>query len=523
MKKLMRVIFSRYFISGALIFTELILLLYLVISASNYSGYVYIVMIVLQYLLVLSLINREANPEYKVSWLAVAIFIPLFGVLIYVMFYSRRETKKDVRLMRSIHDKLGEMNVKNISPELSCADSSFDSLKLRSKHAAGIANDLLSSDYLAELYENTASEYFPLGEKMYERMLSDIASAERFIFLEYFIIKDGEMWNGIFELLKKKASEGVEVRLIYDDIGCMKTLPSDFPKRMNEAGIACVRFAPVSPRVTVAHNNRDHRKILVVDGTVAYTGGINISDEYINRKERFGHWKDGGVRVCGMAAVGFTKLFLSSLDLCTKKTSDYEKYISSSYERAKQTAGDSGFYIPFSSGPASFYPNPVGKNAILGIINTACDYVYITTPYLIIDYDLTEALCSAARRGVDVRIITPGKADKKLVKIMTKSAYPHLMKSGVKIYEYLPGFIHEKLIVADDSTALISTINLDYRSLVHHFEDALWIYGSKTVLDAKDSFVETLSVSDERGDREAKLTFKEKIVRNVMRIFAPLL
>ncbi len=525
MRKLTRFIFSRYFISAIMILLELALILYLVITASRYSIYAFLVMVVLQILAIISLVNRDANPEYKVSWLVVIMLIPFFGPALYCIFYSRRISKKDAAFMREIYDTIDETDelVKKDNLIITEKDENFRILSEISEHAAGRANALLRDDSFAELYRSTASKYYALGEDMYRDMLLDIKSAEKFIFLEYFIIEDGEMWNGIYELLKEKTSHGVDVRLMYDDVGCMKTLPSNFPKKMRENGIKCVRFSPVSPRVTVAHNNRDHRKILVIDGDKAYTGGMNIADEYINKTKRFGHWKDGGVRVEGLAALGFLKLFLASWDYCAKKISDYGLLLSKSYKKASETEGDGGFYIPFSSGPAPLYNTVVGKTTIINIINQACDYVYITTPYLIIDYDLTESLRSAAKRGVDVRIITPGIPDKKLIKIMTKSAYPYLMSAGVKIYEYLPGFIHEKLIVSDDKTAVIGTINMDYRSLVHHFEDALWIYNSPTVITAKDLFLETVSVSDERDENEAKLTIKERILRNLIRIFAPLM
>ena len=300
----------------------------------------------------------------------------------------------------------------------------------------------------------------------------------------------------------------------------MKTLPAHYDRRLNSEGISCIRFAPVSPRIQAAHNNRDHRKILIVDGRVAYTGGINIADEYINKASRFGHWKDGGIRITGNAVMGFLKLFLSAWDFAAGKESFSEKYLENS---EISYTGDGGYYIPFGSGPAPIYPRPVGKNVLLNIINQAKRYVYITTPYLIIDYDLTESLCNAACRGVDVRIITPAVADKRLVKVMTKSAYPYLIKHGVKIYEYTPGFIHEKIVVSDDEYAIVGTINLDYRSLVHHFEDAVWIYNSPTVLRIREEFMNTLSLSEKKGERDVRPTLFEWIVRNLIRIFAPLL
>lgn len=328
------------------------------------------------------------------------------------------------------------------------------------------------------------------------------------------------MWDEIYSRLKEKAREGVDVRVLYDDIGCMKTLPSSFPKKLSSVGIKCHRFSKVTPRVSAIHNNRDHRKILVIDGKTAYTGGVNIADEYINAVTKYGHWKDGGVRVTGDAALGFVKLFLSSWDFTVGGVSDYSEYFPL---EDSDDIGDGGYYVPFGTGPLPIYRRSVGKDAFINLINQAKRYVYITTPYLIIDYSLTEALKCAAHRGVDVRIITPGIPDKKRIKVMTKSSYPTLMESGVRIFEYLPGFIHEKLMVVDDLYAVVGTINLDYRSLVHHFEDGLWMYNTPTVEEIKTEFMNTLSVSDEIDEREARLTPYEKIVKVLIRLFAPLL
>ena len=327
------------------------------------------------------------------------------------------------------------------------------------------------------------------------------------------------MWDRIYAILKKKAKEGVDVRLLYDDIGCMNTLKASFPKKLSGDGIQCQRFGRIVPKISTVHHNRDHRKICVVDGKVAYTGGINIADEYINLKDRFGHWKDGGVRIEGHAVLGFVKLFITMWDFTSGAVSNYSEFFT--VEKARES--DGGYYIPFGSGPMPAYPRHSGKNAILNIINQSKKYVYITTPYLIIDYALTEALKCAAYRGVEVVIVTPGKADKKLVKLLTKSFYPTLIESGVRIYEYTPGFMHAKLILSDDEYAMVGTVNFDYRSLVHHYEDALWMYKTPTVGVIKDDFLKTLDMSEKIDAKNARLTFSEKVAKDLIRIFAPLL
>lgn len=519
MRKLCRVIFSRYFFSAAMIVAEFVLLFYLLFFAYEYSAAAIVIRGAVDIIVIISLINRDSNPEYKVSWLAVLMLISPFGVVLYLMFYSRRVSSKSAKLMREIQNSLNGFSENGEELSFEC-DTELSALREKDSQSAGKAFSLLNDDRLAELYRGSVSKYFPLGEQMYESMLADIARAEKYIFLEYFIIAEGEMWERIHALLREKAAAGVEVRLIYDDIGCMKTLPAKYDRLLNSEGILSRRFSPVTPRISTAHNNRNHRKILIVDGKVAYTGGVNIADEYINKKVRFGHWKDGGIRVCGAAVRGFLKLFLSSWDFTVGRVGENAKYLTSV---SAEGDADGGFYIPFGSGPSPIYKRQAGKDAIANIINQAASYVYITTPYLIVDYDLTEALVGAAHRGVDVRIITPKVADKRLVKLMTKSSYPTLIEAGVHIYEYSLGFIHEKTVVSDDAYALVGTINMDYRSLVHHYEDALWMYGTETVFEIKEAFLDTVSVSSPIDSSEAKLNFLEWTLRNLLRVFAPLL
>ena len=357
---------------------------------------------------------------------------------------------------------------------------------------------------------------------MYLSMLDDLRKAKKFIFLEYFIIEDGEMWSGIYEILKEKASDGLTVRVLYDDIGCMKTLDSAFDKRLRCEGIDCRRFGRVTPKVSTVHNNRDHRKICVIDAHIAYTGGINIADEYINKKERFGHWKDGGVRISGDAALGFVKLYLQNWNYNSGVCEDMTRFAKEKVEHRATKLRDE-YFIPFGSGPAPIYPCSSGKQVFLNIIDQAQHYVFITTPYLVVDFELTESLRGAARRGVDVRIITPAIADKKAVKVMTKSAYPYLLEAGVGIYEYTPGFIHEKLVVSDDLYSVVGSFNFDYRSLAHHFECAVWMYSSRMAKITRDAFMDTVSKSRKMDLAASKLTLRELLLKSIMRFLSPLL
>ena len=511
MRKLCRVLFSRYTISAFLILAEIALAVFLYFSASTYSFVALILAVLTNIFAVVFIINRNDNPEYKLAWVIAVLALPFLGLLLYVMFYTRRMTRREAMLLTGSFSQL------NVHKK---RDDSFEKLKAVSPLAAGKATALMKDDAISEVFTGTSSKFFTSGEEYFENLISDLELAKKFIFLEYFIIAEGNLWNRIHEILKNKAQCGIEVRVLYDDIGCMKTLPHYYEYTLRAEGIKAHRFGKVSPRISSVHNNRDHRKICVIDGRVGYTGGVNIADEYVNDKVRFGHWKDGGIRLSGDAVRGLIKGFLSAWDYTARTISDYEKFITS--VKPAEDA-DGGFYIPFGSGPTPIYRRHVGKNVFLNIINQSRKFIYITTPYLVIDYELTESLCNAAYRGVDVRIITPKIPDKRLVKVMTKSAYPHLIEAGVSIYEYTPGFIHEKCIVSDDVYAIIGSINLDYRSLVHHYENALWIYGSPTVLDAKSGFLRTVDSSELMNDKKVRLTLLEWVLRNLMRIFAPLL
>ena len=457
---------------------------------------------------ILAIVNRNMPPESKVTWLLFAV-VPVFGFLLYLMFGERRLSKKEIQQL----EKMDSMKFRE--------DNSYDlrvELKQENKSAFGIVKSLLSMDHNADVYDGTASQYFSLGEEMFEAMLDDLRSAKKFIFLEFYIIDPGLMWNRILEILVDKVQQGVEVKLLYDDIGCMATLSGDYTKRLRKMGIDAHKFNKVIPRMTVAYNNRDHRKILVVDGQVGYTGGINLADEYINHIVRFGHWKDGGVRLEGSAVKALTRLFLMNWYINRGEITDFDRYHFDS-----QRVEGKGLYIPYGSGPKPIYKEQVGKAVYQNIINQAIDYVYITTPYLIIDYDLTEDIKNAAMRGVDVRIVTPFIPDKKLIQIVTRGAYPDLLEAGVRIYEYTPGFIHSKNVISDDELAVVGTINFDYRSLVHHYENAILMYQTETIADIKQDFEGLFDISKEISLETLQNSWYQRLLKEIMQLFAPLL
>lgn len=368
-------------------------------------------------------------------------------------------------------------------------------------------------------YENSGTTYYPLGEDFLSALLRDLEKAEHFIMMEYFIVQEGKMWDSIHAVLKEKAAQGISVFFMYDDFGCMTTLPEHYYKQLCEEGIQCILSNKFTPVLSNIHNNRDHRKITVIDGKVGFTGGVNLADEYINAVEKYGHWKDTAVRIEGEAVKNLTALFIASWNTQSKKPIECYPYM----EVSTAPAEGRGYVIPFGDGPATLYRDTTGKNVYLNMIHGAKDYLYITTPYLICDHELLSALRMAAKKGVDVRIITPHIPDKKTVFLMTRSNYKVLIEDGVKIYEYTPGFIHAKNFVCDDKLAVCGTINLDYRSLVHHFECGAWMYGTDCIGVMKADFLATVERSQEITMSGELLRGGQRLLAELMKVFSPLL
>ncbi len=368
----------------------------------------------------------------------------------------------------------------------------------------------------SNVYSHTKTEFLNPGSLFFSELLFELNKAEKYIFLEYFIIGDGIMWQKTLDILKKKVQNGVEVRLIYDDIGTINLLPVDFPEQMKKIGIDTIVFNPYKPSLDRFMNYRDHRKFAIIDGKVAFTGGINIADEYINRKERFGFWEDSCVKLDGDAVKKVVVLYLEMWHFTTGIPQDYSRYIVD-YKNESD-----GYVIPFSDEP--LFRELIHENAYINIINDAKKYVYICTPYLILDDVMESSLIRAAKSGVNVKIITPHHPDKKTIFEMTQANYERLMRNGVMIYEFIPGFIHTKMIISDDSTAIVGTCNFDYRSFYLHFENGVWMYGSKAVNEARDSFLNSLSVSKQMTDDIFKnISFGRRLLRSLLKVLAPLL
>ena len=467
----------------------------------------YILCYITAFACILKIIASDDNPDYKVPWVLFVLVVPIAGFMLYFLFYSRKLQKKFIRRLDELRKYRYESDQVKILEEL----------ERENAHASAQAK-MLCSISGASVFGNTKQTYYPLGEDMWQAMLPDLEKAEKFIFMEYFIIEEGRFWNSILDILKQKAASGVTVRVLYDDIGCMGTLPGDYAKTLRSYGIEATPFSRMRGQADGEFNNRSHRKICVIDGKVGYTGGVNIADEYINEVVKFGHWKDTGIRLEGEAVWELTRLFLSDygLNVKTLPKDEHELYPTSDIS-------EDGFVIPFGDGPSPIYEHRVGKSVIQNMLGSATRYMYMTTPYLIIDNDLCRSIESAALRGVDIRIIVPHIPDKRIVFGMTRSFYHRLMKSGVKIYEYEPGFIHAKSYVADDEYAMIGTINLDYRSLVHHFENGVWMYKCDSIKDLKADIDETLAKSIEITPDMLKTGLATRFIRSVVRIFAPML
>lgn len=497
----------RYIIAMLITVFEIAAIIGIVVAICIYVPYFYILCYVTAFACIIKIVASDDNPDYKVPWVLFVLLVPIAGFMIYFMFYSRKLQKKFIH-------RLQELKRYNYKKDGSDAES-----VLASQNAVAAAQArMLCKISGSHLFTNTKQTYFSLGEDMFKNMISDLEGAERFIFMEYFIIEEGRFWNTMLDILKRKVASGVTVRVLYDDIGCMSTLPGDYAKKLRSFGIEALPFSRLRGNADSEFNNRSHRKILVVDGRIGYTGGVNIADEYINDVVRFGHWKDTGVRLEGEAVWELTRLFLSDYGINVKRLpkDKYELYPSSDIS-------EGGFIIPFGDGPSPLYERRVGKSAIQNMLAGATKYMYMTTPYLIIDNDLCTSIESAALRGVDVRIIVPHIPDKKIVFEMTKSFYHRLIKAGVRIYEYTPGFIHAKSYIADDEYAMIGTINLDYRSLVHHFENGVWMYRCSFVSDLRRDIDETLAKSQEVTHDMLKTGLIMRFIRSVVRIFAPML
>ncbi len=460
--------------------------------------------------MVLYLLNRrDLDPTSKITWLIVIMLLPVFGALL--LWYTQSD--------------IGHTTVKNRLSQLTeqtreyipQSQETMEALCRENPGAASLARYIRRSGCYP-VFDRTAVTFFPLGERKWEEMLRQLEQAEHFIFLEYFIIDEGLMWGKILEILARKAAAGVDVRVLYDGTCEFSTLPHDYPKRLGKLGIRCKMFAPATPFVSTHYNYRDHRKILVIDGHTAFNGGVNLADEYINHIDKFGHWKDTAVMLKGQAVKSFTLMFLEMWGL-SEKVLEFDHFLSFP---ARPQEDARGFVLPYGDCPLD--NDRVGERVYMDILNRAQRYVHIMSPYLILDDELETALKFAAERGVQVSLILPGIPDKAAPYSLAKTHYASLLESGVEIFEYTPGFVHAKVFVSDDREAVVGTINLDYRSLYHHFECATYLYGVECIPEIEADFQATLG----KCRQVTKETVKQeklglKVMGFVLKAIAPLM
>ena len=497
----------RFILAIVLAVLETAAIVAIVIALSYYVPYFYLAVFATEIACVIKIIASDDNPDYKIPWLLLVLVVPIAGFMLYFLFYDRKLKKKYIK--RLAH--LKEIGHKPDDTAL------FTQLNEASPTACSQAK-MLCKIGETHLYSGTKQEYFPLGEDMHKRLLDDLRSAEKFIFMEYFIIEEGIFWNSILDILKEKVAQSVEVKLVYDDIGCMMTLPGDYARQLRKLGIEARPFSALKGNADSEFNNRSHRKITVIDGRVGYTGGVNLADEYINEVVRFGHWKDTGIRLEGAAVKELTNLFLIDYGLNIFKDLQQKQDYFPEYQMEEE-----GFMIPFGDGPAPIYKRQVGKSVIQNMLNQANRYVYMMSPYLIVDNELRQAIEDAALRGVNVKLILPHIPDKKLVYEMARSHYQRLLDAGVEIYEYEPGFVHAKVYLADDEYAMVGTINLDYRSLVHNFENGVWMYRCQCLADIKEDFTDTLDKCIQIDETMVRWSLVQRFIRAVVKVFTPML
>ncbi len=484
------------------------LLLQILVSLAAYLFFIEHIFIInisfgiLSFLLTLGLIKSSKNYSYTLPVIIILIAFPLIGTLLYIIIQRNKYSSKTLKSIKKSETE----NKKYLHQNKKIKEKIKDNSRIR---------------YLTDfsgypVTENNNVTYYPIGEEAFKAMIEDLKKAQKFIFFEYFIVAHGEMWQTILNILEEKASQGVDVRVMYDDLGCISTLDKSYHKELEKKGIKCVVFNRLSPIAGVIMNNRDHRKILVIDGKVAFSGGINIADEYINLNSKYGHWKDNGIRISGDAVWNYSVMFLSIWNAFKKEDTDFNKF-----KHNFNNNVHNGYVIPYAETPLD--EEITGEDVYLNIINQANKYVYIFTPYLIIDTDMINALSLAVKRGVDVRIVIPGIPDKKIVYTLSESYVEPLVKSGVKIYKYTPGFIHSKVFISDDSIATVGTINMDYRSLYLHFECGCYFENVDIINDIKNDLLTTIKKSHEITIKEASPNFIKSIWQALLRLVAPLM
>ena len=510
MKKIFKILFSRLFFGAIFIIFQVGVMVAALYYFRDTYAQVHTFFTALSIITVLYIINQDGSSAFKIAWILPIVFLPLFGIPLYILFGKKRIPERKLERVSGMYLRYKAAMAPLLS-ESGDEPAMDEDARLQSAYLEKCAS--------SPRFTQTETTYYPLGDVMFPAMLEELEKAEKYIFMEFFIIEPGIMWDSILDVLRRKAAQGLDVRLIYDDMACIMRLPRDYAERMESVGIRCCTFHRFQPVPTGTLNNRDHRKICCIDGVTAFTGGVNLADEYINKRERFGHWLDCGIKVRGRAAYSFTQMFLSMWDYIRHEEDDPVAFRPTA--EALEGIGDDGVVQPYCDSPAD--DEPVGETVYINMLSRAKKYVYICTPYLVVDNEIMNALTSAAKCGVDVRMICPHIPDKWYVHLVTRSYYAPLMKAGVRIYEYTPGFIHSKTFVCDDDYGICGTINLDYRSLFLHHECAVWMYKSGAIADMKASFLETLEKCEEITRESYRRPWYVRLGQSLLRVLAPLM
>ncbi len=507
-KKWFRLLFRRRVFVILLLLLQIALMVATVYNSSLTFQWIYNFLCIISFGVVLYVISTTRRGPYKLIWAVMILSFPLFGGLLYLLVRFQGMTMTFKKRLTSAEARMKLRNGENRDAE-QAFEQAFPAYVNQAKY--------LTKTCGFRLFHNESATHLTPGEAKFEKLLEVLERAEKYIFLEYFIIQEGKMWNSILDILCRKAKAGVDVRLIYDDLGCFLLLPHDYESRLLKMGIRCVVFNRFRPALSTLQNHRDHRKIAVIDGKWAFTGGVNLADEYINERNKHGHWKDAAVFLSGAAAESFALMFLSLWQALTGEKAEPEAFLPA---QQTLTRGD-GFVIPYCDNPTD--DEYVGEKVYMNLVNGAREYLYIQTPYVILDDGLIAALTLAAKNGVDVKMLTPGVPDKWYVHMTTRSYYKELLDGGVQIYEYTPGFIHSKVMVTDDCVATVGTTNLDCRSLYLHFECGAWLCGSTVAQTIRKDFLKTLEKCRRIKAADCRVGFWKRLLQNLLRLFAPLM
>lgn len=513
MKKVLNKIFGRLVITAIIILIQFGWIAFTLYEAGTVNPLFSVALRLISMVVALYVVYQDLRPHNKLSWIFLILFLPFVGCPCYFLFGRSEMTKKTREQMADLQAFVEPLRGQQDEVvEYLCEMDEVAYKQMCMPRNVG--------NY--PVYMEKDSKYYSVGDDMFVDMIEDLKQAKDFIFLEFFIMKQGVMFDTLIDVLEERAKAGVHVRLIYDDMGCIDEFPRHFYKDLQKKGIHVACFNPFRPLLSVIMNNRDHRKIVVVDGKVAYTGGLNVADEYINAIERFGHWKDAGVRITGDSVWSFTTMFLEMWSFVTKGTEDFSKYKVIENDNTALIQQGKGFVQPYGDCPLD--KRYLIEGIYLNLINHAHKYVYVFTPYLILGSEISAALINAARSGVDVRIVTPAIPDKKMVFMLTQANYENLIRGGVKIYQYTPGFIHSKCFVVDDKFASVGTTNLDFRALYLHFECGTLFYKTDSVLKVKEDAENTFKISRQITLEECEnKNFVYQLFLSVMQLFSPLL